>query len=260
MQLITAPSKTQLFNGRAYAEHTLPCMPEKTKILIDQLKSMGRKELALLMKTSEKLTESTFQKIRDFVQPFTLDNAKQALFTFQGDAYSAIPAEQYSKEQLCYAQKHLFILSGLYGILRPLDLMQPYRLEMGSRLAINLATGEIKNLYQFWRENITDTINLSLATDVDGILINLASQEYSKVIDQKKLQGKMVTITFKQLNKGELKVIPIHAKKARGLMIHFAISRQLDNAAALKDFRLNGYSYSKEDSTETEWFFFRLKE
>lgn len=253
MQLITAPSKTQQFNGRSYADHSLPILLEKTKILDRQLKLLDRQELSALMKTSDRLTESTHQLIQNFSHPFSLDNAKQAIFTFQGAAYSAITAELYTKEQLNHAQQHLFILSGLYGILRPLDLMQPYRLEMGCSLTV----GEAANLYQFWQAQITDTINQALTRDGDKILINLASKEYAKAVDKKKLQGELVTITFKQLHKGQLRTIPIHAKKARGLMIHFAVSEQIDKATGLKEFNLDGYCFSKEDSTTAEWFFLK---
>ncbi len=256
MQLITAPSKTQQFNGRAYAEHTSPVLLKKSEILINLLKLMEREELSCLMKTSERLTESTHQLIHNFTQPFSLGNAKQALFTFQGDAYNAIQSDQYTKEQLHHAQKHLFILSGLYGILRPLDLMQKYRLEMGCSLMV----GEARSLYHFWQELVTDIINQALAKDRDGMLVNLASKEYSKVVNKKKLQGEMVTITFKQVQKGHLRTIPIHAKRARGLMIHHAISEQIDNAARLKEFDLDGYSFSKEDSSPAEWLYVKTEE
>ncbi|NOR26834.1 MAG: peroxide stress protein YaaA [Desulforhopalus sp.] len=255
MQLITAPSKTQQFNGRIYAEHSLPILLEKTKILMGRLKSMDREDISRLMKTSERLTESTYRLIDDFSHPFSPDNAKQALFTFQGAAYSAINAELYTKEQLYFAQQHLLILSGLYGILRPLDLMQAYRLEMGCSFAAEGAA----NLYHFWREQITDVINQALTEDSDNTLINLASKEYSKVVDKKKLQGEMITITFKQLHKGQLRTIPIHSKKARGLMIHFAISKQIKNTIELKEFDLDGYQFTKEDSTAAEWLFLKME-
>ncbi len=253
MQLITAPSKTQKFNGRIYTEHSLPSLFAQTKTLSRMLKSIDRQELSRLMKTSERLTESTYKLIQDFSHPFSKDNAKQALFMFQGAAYSAITAETYSKEQLRHAQQHLFILSGFYGTLRPLDLMQPYRLEMGCSMPV----GNAASLYSFWQTPITDIINQALKEDGDGILVNLASKEYSKVIDKKSLQGEMITITFKQLHKGTFRTIPIHAKKARGLMIHFVISQQIGEAAKLKKFNLDGYCFSKEDSTTAEWIFLK---
>lgn len=253
MQIITAPSKTQQFNGRTYAQYTFPVFLDKTKILADRLKLMNRAELSRLMKTSQRLTESTYQMIDDFILPFSPDNSKQALFTFQGDAYSAIEAEQYSTEQLHHAQQHLFILSGFYGILRPLDLMQPYRLEMGTAFTV----GKDHNLYQFWGDQITEIINQALIESMDRILINLASKEYSKVINKKKLQGEMIDITFRQMHKGQLKTIPIHSKRARGMMIHFALSEQIATAGGLKDFAKGGYNFSSEHSTATEWTFLK---
>jgi cytoplasmic iron level regulating protein YaaA (DUF328/UPF0246 family) len=253
MKLITAPSKTQQYNGRTYAEHSLPALFEQTKVLSNLLKLIDRQELSRLMKISDRLTESTYNLIQSFSHPLSPENAKQALFTFQGAAYGAITADAYTKEQLHHAQEHLFILSGFYGILRPLDLMQPYRLEMGCSISV----GKAANLYRFWQTPITNFINQSLREDSDKILINLASKEYSRVVDQKSLQGEMVTIIFKQLHKGKFRTIPIHAKKARGLMIHFVISQQIDEAAKLKTFNLDGYCFSKEDSTATEWVFLK---
>jgi cytoplasmic iron level regulating protein YaaA (DUF328/UPF0246 family) len=251
MHIITAPSKTQQFNKRLYAQHTQPLLLDRAKILIDRLKLLNRDELSRLMRTSERLTESTYQRIHDFTAPFSPDNAKQALFTFQGDAYSAIQAADYSPEQLHYAQKHLFILSGLYGLLRPLDLMQPYRLEMGCSFSVDSAD----NLYQFWREKITASLNEAFAESGDRVLVNLASKEYAKVVDKKELQAEMVYIIFQQLHKGRLRTIPIHAKRARGMMIDFAITRQIDKAAGLQAFHVDGYSFSRENSSTTEWFF-----
>jgi uncharacterized protein len=251
MQILTAPSKTQQYNKRIHAQHTQPLLLDHAKILIDLLKLLDRDELGRLMRTSERLTESSYQRIHAFTTPFSPDNAKQALFTFQGDAYSAIAAADYSPEQLRYAQEHLFILSGLYGLLRPLDLMQPYRLEMGCSLSV----AGVDNLYQFWREKITASLNEAFAENGDSVLVNLASKEYSKVVDEKKLQAEMVHITFQQLHNGRLRTIPIHAKRARGMMIDFAITHHIDKAARLREFRVDGYCFSPENSNATEWLF-----
>lgn len=255
MQLITAPSKTQVFNGRDYSYYTLPALQEKTQLIIDRLKPISPQGLSLLMKTSEKLTLSTYRRIHDFNLPFSLANSHQALFTFQGDAYNAIEADNYEEAQLRYAQNHLFILSGLYGILRPLDLMQPYRLEMGAKLTL----GEAANLYHFWRDRVTAIINRALAGDEDAVLINLASTEYSKVVDSRKLQGSLVTISFKQMHKDTYRTIPIHSKRARGLMIHYAILNRINEADSLKEFNMDGYSFDEEKSTAGEWFFYKGK-
>ncbi len=253
MQIITTPSKTQRFNGRVFAQHSLPALFEKTKLLINRLQLMDRAELSRLMKISDRLTDSTCQLINNFAWSLSPENSKQALFTFQGDNYSAIQADHYTTEQLHYAQKYLFILSGLYGILRPLDLMQPYRLEMGCSLSIDGAA----NLYHFWKKPITDIINQTLAKSSDRILVNLASAEYSRVVDQKTLRGGMITIIFKQLHNGKYRTIPIHSKRARGLMIHFAIDNRITKAENLQDFNLEDYCFSREDSTAAEWLFLK---
>lgn len=255
MQIITSPSKTQQFNGRDYKTFTIPLLEQKTRVLMEQLKLLDKKALANLMKTSARLTESTYRMIDAFTQPFSLQNSSQALFTFQGDAYKMIDAENYTPEQLVYAQKNLFILSGLYGILRPMDLMQPYRLEM----SCPFAAGDADNLYLFWRKTVTDIINHTLARKSDQVLINLASKEYSAVVDPKRLQAKMVNIVFKQLHQGQLRTVPLYAKRARGLMLHFAISEQIETAAGLQDFTGDGYYFNSKDSTETEWLFIQQK-
>ncbi len=205
------------------------------------------------MKTSPKLPESTFQRIHNFTTPFTPENAKQAIFTFQGDAYDSIEANNYSTEELDYAQKHVNILSGLYGLLRPLDLMQPYRLEMGLKLSV----GGCNNLYQLLKEDVTELLNERLQESGDRTVVNLASTEYSKVIDKKRLQGEMIEMVFQQEHKGKMKTIPIHSKRARGLMIHYTISNKIDKALQLQRFNLDGYSIDRSRSTETKWFFIR---
>ncbi len=253
MQLIISPSKTQRFNGRAHAEYSLPALPEKTEILVKRLKSMNREDLSRLMKTSPRLTEATRQLIKNFTLPLSPGNASQALFTFKGDTYSAIDAAHYTAKQLHHAQKHLFILSGLYGILRPLDLMQPYRLEMGSPLA----TEQADNLYQFWRKEVTDIINQALAESGSELLIDLASKEYSRVVDRKRFNGQIITVIFKQQHKGLFRTIPIHAKRARGQLIDYIINRQIDDAGGIKEFDTDGYWFSSEDSTPTAWLFLK---
>jgi uncharacterized protein len=253
MQLITAPSKTQKFNGRTCSIFTYPTCLNTSEKINKTLKAMSKGDIATLMKTSPKLTESTHLRIHSFDTPFSLNNAKQALFTFQGDAYAAITAEKYTEEELVYAQHHLNILSGLYGLLRPLDLMQPYRLEMGAKLAV----ADCKNLYQLWKNEITEVLNTRLEGSQDKTVVNLASTEYSKVIDRKELKGKIVEMVFQQQHKGKIKTIPIHSKRARGLMIHFAISNKIEKATDLKKFNLDGYSLDKENTTEDTWTFFR---
>ena len=203
------------------------------------------------MKTSEKLTLSTHERIHSFRRPFSQANSRQAIFTFQGDMFSTMDASHYTDKEINHAQKHLFILSGLYGLLRPLDLMQPYRLEMGAVLAVQMS----KNLYQFWSDQVTEIINSALSGDTDKTLVNLASTEYSKVINRKKLQGEMVTITFRQKQKGTYKTIPIHSKRARGYMVHFVLTNQIARVAELKEFDLDGYTFNSDISTGDDWYF-----
>ncbi|MFW2367022.1 MAG: YaaA family protein [Desulforhopalus sp.] len=251
MQIITAPSKTQTFNGREFSDFSLPSGLDKTARIIGRLKELSFTELGRLMKTSDKLTRATQQKIDNFSLPFSLKNARQALFTFQGDAYSAIRGDSYSPVELHHAQRHLFILSGLYGALRPLDLMQPYRLEMGCSLSVDGAA----NLYQLWRGQVTTTLNNAFTGDQDNILINLASAEYTKVIDKKNLNPRLITIIFQQPHKSGYKTIPIHSKRARGAMIHYMINNAIDRAEGLLEFDREGYSFKGKESSEDRWVF-----
>ena len=253
MQIITAPSKTQLLSSHILWEYSMPLFPKKAQEIINTLRMHSFAELSALLGTSENLTKSTISKIKAFTLPFTLQNSKQAICTFQGDAYSAIRPENYSSEQLSFAQNTLYILSGLYGILRPLDLMQPYRLEMGTRLHV----GQCKNLYEFWRETITDTIRQSLNQHEERTLINLASSEYSKAVIEKKLQARMISIVFKQKSNDGYKSIPIYAKRARGMMLHYCIINEIATSEQLKDFQMDGYLYSVLDSTDDNWVFYQ---
>ncbi len=251
MLLILAPSKTQKYIERVFPQYTQPGLLDKSLFLADHLKSLSKTELAQLMKISEKLTRETYQRIHNFQPPLSIKNSRQAIFTFQGDAYSQMRPKDYSEEELLYSQDHLHILSGLYGILRPLDLIFPYRLEMGLKLVIP----EARNLYHYWGDSPTDIINSSLTKTNSRRLVNLASTEYFKVVNRKKLRGEIVTIIFRQKKNDLFKTIPIYSKKARGLMIHFAIVNQIVKAEELKSFNLDGYSYREDESTEEIWMF-----
>lgn len=253
MLLITAPSKTQNRIDRYLSFFTEPSFFSKSTSLIDQLKAYSVTDLCHLMKISRTLGESTHQRIADFRPPLTLENSRQALFTFQGDAYESLTPATYTEKQLRHAQRHLRILSGLYGSLRPLDLMFPYRLEMGCKI-----TGKgWNNLYQFWGDTITDSINFDCKDHPDPTVINLASNEYSRVINMKKLLSRPVTITFQQKKGDGYATIPIHSKRARGLMIHYVIINGLTHAEQLQQFNLGEYSFHKELSTADNWFFRR---
>ncbi len=250
MQLIISPAKTQRFNGRDFAQFSQPACLNQAEQLNSRLQRLDNPALAGLLKTSTTLTAAARLRIEAFTTPFSLANARQALFTFQGEAFKAITADRYSGEELAHAQSHLFILSGLYGILRPLDLIQPYRLEMATPLSI----GDSGTLSRFWRDRVTSLLCQALGKD--GVCVNLASQEYFRVIDRHRL-AKVVTISFKQEEKGILRTIAIHAKRARGLMVHHMISRRLTRAEHLRGFNLEGYAINEAESTGEEWVFSR---
>jgi len=251
MLLILSPSKTQKTINRDFLHSSQPVFHEKTLYLANYLKSLSKTEIAQLMKTSEKLTNITHQRIHNFKPPFSIEKTRQAIFTFQGDAYSQMTPKTYSEKELYYAQDHLCILSGLYGVLRPLDLMFPYRLEMGTKF-----TGQqTKSLYHYWSDSLTEFLSSALDKMESKAVINLASSEYFKSINQEKLQGEVITIVFQQKKNGIYKTIPIYSKRARGLMTHFAITRQINESEDLKSFSLDGYSYRKKESAEKIWVF-----
>lgn len=255
MQIIISPSKTQKFNGRYFANYTIPAFIDIAEEISGMLRNYTDKELSTLMKTSANLTSATRRKLEDFASPFNPENAKQALFLFQGDAFQAIEADSYTESQLEYAQNHLYILSGLFGALRPLDLMQPYRLEMGSPLKF---AGH-KNLYSLWTKPLTELISKAINSDSDKVLINLASAEYSKAIQLNELPGRVVDIVFKQKSKGVYKTIAIHTKRARGMMVDYIIKGELKQAEELKGFNTGGYVYVREESTDTAWTFLQVE-
>jgi cytoplasmic iron level regulating protein YaaA (DUF328/UPF0246 family) len=253
MIIVISPSKTLDFSANPFNTHTQPRHLEQSQELIETSKQLSPEDLASLMKISEKLSRLNWQRYQDFQQPFALNNAKQALLAFKGDVYGGIDSDNYTKEDFSFAQKHLRILSGLYGALRPLDLIQPYRLEMGTRLQ----NKQGKNLYEFWGSQVTELLNQDLNDDPTPLLINLASNEYFKVIKPKLLDSKILTLSFKENKAGVYKVIGIHAKRARGLMTNFIIKNRLIEAEQIKAFNVNDYAYNESLSAENEWVFSR---
>lgn len=253
MLLLTAPSKTQNIIDRSFPVSTVPLLIDQSRELIDTLQQYSIDELCSLMKMSRTLGELTAERIAVFQLPFTASNSRQAIFTFQGDAYDAITPMDYSKEQLLHAQGHLAILSGLYGVLRPLDLMQPYRLEMGTRLE----TARGRNLYQFWGKSITEVINRECEKHGITSVVNLASTEYYKVLQKKDLIPAQLTVTFREQKGDTYKTVPIHSKRARGMMIHFMIENRLSKPEQLRKFTAGGYALNEQLSTENEWTFTR---
>ncbi|HLS16589.1 MAG TPA: peroxide stress protein YaaA [Paenalcaligenes sp.] len=231
-----------------------PLFVPQAEELVDILKKYSQDDIAQLMKLSDNLAELNVQRFQEWVPEFTLDNARQAVLAFNGDVYEGLDAPSLSDEQLEWAQQHLIILSGLYGALRPLDLMQPYRLEMGTRLQ----TPKGKNLYEFWGTQIAEYLNEQLDQAHDeSVIINLASVEYFKSVDRKTLKAPVVECVFQDERKGKWRVISFYAKKARGLMMRYAIDEGVTTVEGLKDFNGEGYRYDAEASTEQRLVFRR---
>jgi len=254
MLIIISPAKTLDFTALSQTDHfTQPELLSDSQLLIERARQLSALDIADLMKVSMKLAELNFERFKDWQTPFTPANAKQALLAFKGDVYTGLNATDFSEKDLDFAQGHLRILSGLYGLLRPLDLMQPYRLEMGR----SLSNPRGKNLYQFWGDKITEAINHQLMNEEEPVLINLASNEYFKSVRPKKLAGRLITPNFKEFKNGQYKVIGVHAKKARGMMSRFIIKNRLTEVEALKSFTDMDYRYNPELSNERDWIFTR---
>lgn len=212
-------------------------------------------DIRALMGVSENIAQLNHARFMNWSLPFNLDNAKQAILAFRGDVYTGLDADTLSTQGRGFAQQHLRILSGLYGLLRPLDLMQPYRLEMG----LKFANSGGRNLYEFWGDTITCELNRDLKKSGSSVLLNLASNEYFRAIQPKALEAEVITPIFKDLKGGKYKIISFFAKKARGQMARFIIDGELNEVAALKKFNAGGYRYNAAESTATELVFTRDK-
>lgn len=252
MIVILSPSKTLDFDKETTGKFTVPDFLDDSEVLIKELCKLSRGELSSLMELSDKLTELNYSRYRAFTRPFTKENARQAIFAFKGDVYEGLEADNLSTDDIKYADNHLRMLSGLYGLLRPLDLIMPYRLEMG----IALKNPKGKNLYEFWGDKITDKLNENLAKQ-GKILVNLASNEYYKSVKPKKIEGKIITPEFKENKNGQYKMIAIFAKRARGLMASYIIKNRIEDIAGLKSFDCEGYKYNSQLSTEDKPVFTR---
>jgi cytoplasmic iron level regulating protein YaaA (DUF328/UPF0246 family) len=224
------------------ATHTLPLFVPQASELIAVLREKSPQQIAELMDLSDTLSGLNVARYQAWRPKFTPHNAKQAALAFDGDVYGGLDAKTLSEDELAWAQQHLCILSGLYGVLRPLDLMRPYRLEMGTRLA----TAKGKNLYQFWGTQIADYLNQRAAADATPVVVNLASEEYFKVVARKALKPRVVTCVFEEHKAGQYKVISFMAKRARGLMVRHAVSQRAVSVEQLKTFDTEGYRYIAE--------------
>ena len=219
--------------------HTQPLFARQSAALIDVLKTKTPQDISRLMKLSDALSDLNVARYQAWSERFTAKNSKQAALAFNGDVYAGLNAKTLSAQQLDWAQAHLCILSGLYGVLRPLDLMQPYRLEMGTALG----TGMGSNLYQFWGSQISNYLNERTVLDTSPTIVNLASEEYFKVVDLKNLKARVVTCVFEDYKNGKYKIISFHAKRARGLMVRHAIETKVATVKKLEDFNAEGYGF-----------------
>ncbi|MCD1597673.1 peroxide stress protein YaaA [Rheinheimera aquimaris] len=254
MLLLVSPAKDLDFQPLAKPVNvTQPAMLAQSRQLADICKGLTPADLSSLMHISDKLAGLNAARFAQWQLPFTEQNAKAALFAFNGDVYQGLDAGSLTDDDIAYAQQHLRILSGLYGVLRPLDLMQPYRLEMGTKLA----NPHGKDLYAFWQNSITEQLNQQLSALKTDIVVNLASQEYFKAVKPKLLQGRLISPVFKDFKNGQYKIISFFAKKARGLMARYIIEQRLSTAEQMKGFDLAGYQYSAEQSSADEPVFLR---
>lgn len=253
MLMVISPAKTLDYDSPlATEQYSQPDFLDDACELVDQLKTLEPHQISNLMSISDKLGQLNAERFQQWKTPFTPDNARQAILAFKGDVYTGLNAENFSEQEFEFAQKHLRMLSGLYGVLKPLDLMQPYRLEMGTRFENTRG----KDLYAFWGDRITQELNRLLAAD-DGVLVNLASNEYFKSVRKKELNGRLVTPQFKDWKNGQYKMISFYAKKARGLMCRYAIENGITQADDLKGFNLEGYYFCEEQSDQNNWLFLR---
>ncbi|WP_372794853.1 peroxide stress protein YaaA [Lutibacter sp.] len=252
MKIVISPAKSlDLETKPPTSQFTEGIFLDEASRLNEVLKKKSPKKLSELMNISSNLSELNWQRNQDWQLPFTLENAKQAIFAFKGDVYIGLDAYTLSENKIAQLQNKLRILSGQYGLLKPLDLMQPYRLEMGTKLKV----GKNDNLYQFWDATVTNALNEELKND--EVFINLASNEYFKVIKTKLLKVPVITPIFKDYKDGKLKMISFFAKKARGLMVRFIIDNAIENIEDLKKFNSEGYAFDMNLSTEKELVFTR---
>ena len=254
MLALISPAKTLDYESALPTDaHTLPRLLEHSQELIDVSRKLSATDIANLMSVSEKIAKLNVERFNDWHSEFNFSNARQALFAFKGDVYTGLDAYDLNDQHIEFAQNHLRMLSGLYGLLRPLDLMMPYRLEMGTKLQNSRG----HNLYQFWGDHITRLINEDLEQANSELLVNIASDEYYKSVIERKIKAEIIKPVFLDQKNGKYKVISFYAKKARGLMARYIIENQLNNAEDLKSFNTDGYYFDAESSLKGELVFKR---
>jgi cytoplasmic iron level regulating protein YaaA (DUF328/UPF0246 family) len=250
---VISPAKTLDFESNCPPEYSLPRLHNESLELIDILKKKSSEDIQKLMGVSEAIGDLNVHRYNNFTKGKKTSRAKQSIYAFKGDVYLGLKAEELSETDMAFAQDHLRILSGLYGLLRPLDLMQPYRLEMGARLGFD----DYTSLYNFWQDKIVKLTLRDLKAQGDKVIINLASNEYFKSIDRKSLKAKVIDIEFKDFNNGEYKVVSFFAKKARGMMARYIIDNKLNKPEELVGFDSGGYFFDQDNSTDSKMAFKR---
>ena len=254
MLIVLSPAKALDYKTPPHvASFTQPAFLKQSETLIKQLRKLSPADIANLMDLSDPLALLNFNRYADWQLPFTPENAKQAVLAFDGDVYDGLSAKTLLAEDLDFAQQHVRILSGLYGILKPLDLMQPYRLEMGTKFANKAG----KDLYEFWGERLLKAINAELGEMSRPVAVNLASEEYFKAAVGRKINGALIQPVFEDWKNGQYKIISFYAKRARGLMTRHAVLNRLNDPEGLKDFADDGYAFAPEVSDERRWVFRR---
>ncbi|MEX2580891.1 MAG: peroxide stress protein YaaA [Verrucomicrobiales bacterium] len=256
MLAVISPAKTLDYESSCPPHRpSRPQFLDEAAELIAVLRKKTRPQLQSLMKISENLASLNFERYKSWSPPFAEDNARAALLAFKGDVYTGFDLQSYGREDFAFAQKHLRILSGLYGVLRPMDLMQPYRLEMGTPLK----TDRGENLYEFWGDRITRALNSAFKGSGSDALVNLASKEYFSAVRPDKLKGEVITPVFKEKKNDDYRVVALYAKKARGAMCDFMIRNRVTAPAGLRDFDVGGYRYNPKLSDGNNWVFTRDK-
>lgn len=252
MLMLISPAKSLDFESNFFLKNqTLPKFQHRAEVLVNELRRYSQDELQKLMKISASLAALNKGRYLTWQSNSVSGNVKQALPSFTGEVYRGIDSSSFSSEDFDFAQDHLRILSGLYGILRPLDLIQPYRLEMG----VKLAFAGFENLYQYWGNTISDAINEM--SNSDDTIINLASNEYFKSVVHKRIKSKIVTPVFKDFNKGKLKVVAVYAKNARGQMVRYIVKNRINDVEQIKSFDINGYMFDANLSDDKKFVFVR---
>ena len=253
LTIISPAKKLDFENSALTSEFSMPLFLKESQLLINDLKKCKPAEISKMMGLSETLTKLNVERYKTFKTPFNLKNSKQAMYAFRGDTYVGLDADTMKPTEVKFAQQNLRILSGLYGIIAPLDLIQPYRLEMGTKFSCQ---GK-KNLHQYWNEAVTNHINKLLEEKESKVLVNLASKEYFGAIDLKKLEAKVITPIFKEKKDAEYKIVSFFAKKARGMMSRYIIDNKISNPEELKKFNVDSYKFNAKLSSPNEPVFTR---